>query len=94
MNVSVKVLLPKHLGRYLNNQFEIDVEASDLKAALEVVTRDFQLEDILLTKEGHLQAFIHVVIDDHLVTSRKADDMSRVEVAGKTVEITAAIAGG
>jgi hypothetical protein len=94
MNVSVKVLIPKHLGRYLNNKSEIDVEATDLKAALEIVTRDYQLEDILLTREGHLQAFIHIVIDDHLVTSRKAEDMSRVAVAGKTVEITAAIAGG
>ena len=94
MNMSVKVRIPKHLSRYLNDKSEVDVEASDLKAALEILSRDYNLEDILLTREGHLQAFIRVVIDEHVVTSRKAEDLSQVAVAGKTVEIIAASAGG
>ena len=92
--MSVKVLLPKHLGRYLNDKSEIDVEASDLKATLELLSRDYKLEDILLARDGCLQPFIRVVIDDRLVTSRKAEDLSRVAVAGKTVKIIAAFAGG
>jgi len=92
--MSVKVVVPKHLGRHVNNQSEIDVEASDLKATLEILSRDYRLDDILLTRQGHLQAFIRVVVDQDLVTARKAEDLSQVAVAGKTVEIQSAFAGG
>ena len=92
--MSVKVIVPRHLCRHLNNQSEIDVEASDLKATLETLSRDYGLEDILLTSEGHLQAFIRVIIDEQLVTARKTDDLSRIAVAGKTLEIQSAFAGG
>ena len=92
--MSVKVLIPKHLGRHVNNKCEIDVEASDLRATLEILSRDYRLEDILLTREGHLQGFIRVVVDEQLVTSRKAEELSHVPVAGKTVEIQSAFAGG
>ena len=61
--MSVKVVIPKHLGRHLKTgDSEIDVEASDLKATLEILSRDYDLEDVLLTREGHLQAFIRVVL--------------------------------
>ena len=92
--MSVKVLIPKVLGRYLNGKSEIHVEASDLRATLEILSREYKLEDILLTRDGHLQTFIRVVIDERLVTSRKAEELGRVDVGGKTVEITAAFAGG
>ena len=92
--MSVKVIVPRHLCRHLNNQSEIDVEASDLRATLETLSRDYGLEDILLTSEGHLQAFIRVIIDEQLVTARKTDDLSRIAVAGKTLEIQSAFAGG
>jgi len=67
---------------------------SDLKAMLEILSRDYHLEDILLTREGNLQAFIRLVIDEQLVTSRRSEDLVRVAVAGKTVEITSGFAGG
>jgi hypothetical protein len=92
--MSVKVVMPTHLGRYLDNKSEIDVEASDLKAMLEILSHDYKLEDILLTREGHLQSFIRVVIDEHLVTLRNAEELSQVDVSGKTVEIRSAFAGG
>jgi hypothetical protein len=92
--MSVKVIVPKYLGRHLNNRSEIDVDASDLKATLEILSRDYRLEDILLTREGHLQSFIRVVIDEHLVTARRTEDLSQVAVAGKTIEIQSAFAGG
>lgn len=92
--MSVKVVVPKYLCRHLNNRSEIDVDASDLKAALEILSRDYRLEDILLTREGHLQAFIRVVIDEHLVTARRTEDLRQVAVAGKTIEIQSAFAGG
>ena len=92
--MSVKVVVPTHLRRHLNNRSEIDVDASDLKAALEILSRDYRLEDILLTAEGHLQAFIRIIVDEHLVTARRTEDLSRVAVAGKTVEIQSAFAGG
>lgn len=92
--MSVKIVVPKYLCRHVNNRSEIDVEAPDLKAALEVLSRDYSLEDILLTREGHLQSFIRVVIDDHLVTARRPEDLSQVAVAGKTIEIQSAFAGG
>ena len=92
--MSVKVVVPKYLCRHLNNRSEIDVDASDLKATLEILSRDYRLEDILLTREGHLQAFIRVVIDEHLVTARRTEDLSQVAVAGKTIEIQSAFAGG
>jgi hypothetical protein len=92
--MSVKVVVPKYLCRYLNNRPEIDVDASDLKTALEVLSRDYRLEDILLTREGHLQSFIRIVIGDDLVKARRTEDLSRVAVAGKTIEIQSAFAGG
>ena len=92
--MSVKVVVPTHLSRHLNNRLEIDVDASDLKATLEILSRDYRLEDILLTSEGHLQAFIRVIIDEHLVTARRTEDLRQVAVAGKTVEIQSAFAGG
>jgi hypothetical protein len=92
--MSVKVLVPRHLSRYVDNKSEIDIEASDLKAMLEILSRDYHLEDILLTREGNLQAFIRLVIDEQLVTSRRSEDLVRVAVAGKTVEITSGFAGG
>lgn len=92
--MSVKVVVPRYLCRHLNNRSEIDVDASDLKGALEILSRDYRLEDILLTREGHLQAFIRVVIDERLVTARRTEDLSQVAVAGKTIEIQSAFAGG
>jgi hypothetical protein len=94
MNMSVKVLIPKHLGRYVNDKSEIDIEASDLKATLDILSRDYELEDIFLTREGNLQAFIRVVVDEALVTARRAEDLRQVAVSGKTVEIQTAFAGG
>jgi hypothetical protein len=92
--MSVRVLIPRHLARHVNDKSELDIEASDLRTALEVLSRDYQLGDILLTRDGHLQAFIRVVIDECLVMSRKAEDLSEVPVSGKTVEIQSGFAGG
>jgi hypothetical protein len=93
MNMSATVLIPKHLARHFNSKSQIDVEASDLKTALEIISRDYDLMDILLTIDGHLQ-FIRIVIDKDLVTSGKAGDLAQVGVAGKTVHILTAFAGG
>ena len=92
--MSVRVVVPRHLSRFLDNRSEIDLDALDLKTTLEILSRDYGLEDILLTSEGHLQAFIRVIIDEQLVTARKTDDLSRIAVAGKTLEIQSAFAGG
>ena len=92
--MSTKVVLPKYLRRHLDNRSEIDVEASDLKTALDILSRDYRLDDILLTKEGNLQAFIRVVIGDRLVAARRAEDLREVTVAGQTIEIQSAFAGG
>jgi hypothetical protein len=92
--MSVRVLIPRHLARHVHDRSELDIEASDLRTALEVLSRDYQLGDILLTRDGHLQAFIRVVIDECLVMSRKAEDLSQVPVSGKTVEIQSGFAGG
>ena len=92
--MSVRVVVPRHLSRFLNNRSEVDLDALDLKAALEILSREYGLEDILLTDEGHLQTFIRLVIDEELLISRKGADLSLVPVAGKTVEIQSAFAGG
>ncbi len=92
--MSVKVLIPRHLTRFVGDRSEIDVEASDLRSTLEILSRDYSLDDILLGPRGNLQAFIRIVIDDNLVTSRTAEDLGRVSVAGKTIEITSGFAGG
>jgi hypothetical protein len=92
--MSVRVLIPRHLARHVNNKSQLDVDASDLKTALEVVSREYHLDGILLTREGHLQAFIRIVIDEGMVMSRKAEDLARVPVSGKTIEIQSGFAGG
>jgi hypothetical protein len=50
--MSVRVLIPRHLARHVNDKSELDIEASDLRTALEVLSRDYQLGDILLTRDG------------------------------------------
>ena len=92
--MSVRVVVPRHLSRFLNNRLEIDLDAPDLKTTLEILSREYELEDILLTSEGHLQTFIRLVIDEELLMSGKGADLSLVPVAGKTVEIQSAFAGG
>lgn len=92
--MSVRVVVPRHLSRLLNNRSELDLDAVDLKTTLEILSREYGLEDILLTSEGHLQTFIRLVIDEELLTSKKGADLSLVPVAGKTVEIQSAFAGG
>jgi hypothetical protein len=92
--MSVKVHIPKHLTRHFNNRSEIDIEAADLKTALEIVSRDCHLEDILLTPEGHLQPFIRVVVDDQVVASKTTGGLNDVVVAGKSIRILSAFAGG
>ena len=92
--MSTTVVIPNYLARHFNNTSHIEVEASDLKGVLEILSRDYPLDGILLTVEGHLQPYIRVVIDQHLVTPRKAGDLGQVGVAGKTVHILTAFAGG
>ncbi len=92
--MSVKVVVPKHLRRHVDHRSEIDVEASDLGATLEILSRDYRLEDILLTREGDLQAFIRLILDEELVTARRTEDLRRIAVTGKTLEIQSAFAGG
>jgi len=92
--MSVRVVVPRHLSRFLNNRSQIDLDASDLRATLEILSREYGLEDILLTSEGHLQTFIRLIIDEELLVSRQGADLSLVPVAGKTVEIQSAFAGG
>ena len=92
--MSVRVVVPRHLSRFLNNRSEIAVDALDLKTTLDILSREYGLDDILLTSDGHLQAFIRLVIDDQLLLSSKGADLSLVPVAGETVEIQSAFAGG
>jgi hypothetical protein len=92
--MSVRVVVPRHLSRFLDNRSEIDLDAPDLKATLEILSREYGLDDILLTSDGQLQTFIRLVIDEELLVSRKGADLSLVPVAGKTVEIQSAFAGG
>ena len=92
--MSATVVIPNHLARHFRNASQFQIEASDLKSVLETLSRDYGLEDILLTLEGHLQPFIRVVVDEDLVTSRKSGDLGQVGVAGKTIRILTAFAGG
>ena len=92
--MSVRVVVPRHLSRFLDNRSEIDVNAVDLRTVLEILSDEYGLEDILLTSNGDLQAFIRLVIDEELLLSKKGADLSLVSVAGKTVEIQSAFAGG
>jgi hypothetical protein len=92
--MSATVLIPRHLARHFNTKSRIDVEASDLKTALEIVSRDFNLDDALLTRDGDLQPFIRILIAEDLITSSKAGDLAQVNVAGKMVQIMTAFAGG
>jgi hypothetical protein len=92
--MNVKVMIPKPLISQFSGRSEIDLEATDLKSALDILARDYNLSDILLTREGHLQSFIRVIVDEHLVMLRNAEDLRQVPVAGKTLEIQAPFAGG
>jgi hypothetical protein len=91
--MSATVVIPNHLARHFKTS-KIDIEASNLKGALETVSRDYHLDGILLNAEGHLQPFIRIVVDNDLITSRGASDLGQVSVAGKTIHIMTAFAGG
>jgi molybdopterin converting factor small subunit len=90
----VTVLVPGQLAARLNGSASVEIEASDLLTTLETLSRHCQLDDGLLRDDGHLQAYVRVAVNRERVTARKPEDLQRVAVAGKTVEIAVALAGG
>ena len=92
--MSVTVLVPGPLAARLNGRSSIEIEASDLLTTLETLSRHCQLDDGLLRDDRHLQRYVRVAVNGELVRARTPEDLQRVAVAGKTVEIAVALAGG
>jgi hypothetical protein len=90
----VTVLVPTLLGARLNGGTSLEIEASDLLTALAIVSRRCGLDDGLFRDDGHLQAYVRVAVNRQRVTARTPEDLERVAVAGKSVEIAIALAGG
>jgi hypothetical protein len=90
----VTVIVPRQLAGWRKRQPRLQVAAADLKSTLEIVSREYQLDDGLLREDGRVQAFVRITIDGRPVGSRMPDDLARIAVAGTTVAITVALACG
>ena len=90
----VTVLVSGPLAARLNGSSSVEIEASDLLTTLETLSRHCQLDDGLLRDDGQLQAYVRVAVNQELVMAKKPEDLARIPVAGRTIEIAVALAGG
>lgn len=92
--MSVRVVIPRPLSRHVGNREAVDVEVGDLQAMFEALSETYDLHGVFLTPEGDLQPYIRVIVGERLLTATRRDQLGGVKVAGETVEITTAFAGG
>ena len=86
--------LPKSLARYTSGQTEIETEATTLGAALSHLTETFDLGSAVLQDGGAIQPYIGVVLGGRLLDKATLADASGIDIAGQTVQLKTAFAGG
>ena len=88
------IFIPTPLRTYVGGKDEVDVNASTIAEALEVLTQTHpELRKHLFTAEGKLRAFVNLYVNDEDV--RYLPDKERTSIAATdTLSIIPSIAGG
>lgn len=89
-----EVTIPNALAKFTDGQTRLDVSADTLGAALQKLTEQHQLGDVVLGPNGDLQPYIRVVVDDTVVSGKSRSELDRISLNGSQVELKTAFAGG
>jgi molybdopterin synthase sulfur carrier subunit len=91
--VSVIVRIPTQLRELTGGEGEIDLEATTVREAIRVLDeRHSGIGERLLDDEGHLRRFVNLFVNDEDV--RFLDGLDTPVLAGQTISVVPAVAGG
>jgi hypothetical protein len=91
--MSTRVVVPQPLSA-LAGGGSLDVAARDLESLMQMLARKYALDDALVRADGGLQSFVRVTVDGRPVPARTPEERHAIAVAGRTVRIAVAFAGG
>jgi len=86
--MAVTVRVPGLLADQAGGRKEFDVEAADVRGALEALP----VRDLLFDERGELRPLVNVYVDSEDVRTR--DGIETALGGGETIRVVAAIAGG
>ncbi len=91
--MSVKIRIPTPLQKLTNNQSEVEVSGSNVKAALAALEEKHPgLRERLYDEKGILRRFINFYVNDEDIRFLKSEDTALKD--GDELSIVPAIAGG
>ncbi|NIM65380.1 MAG: MoaD family protein [Candidatus Latescibacteria bacterium] len=91
--MSVRVLIPSALRRYIEDKDTVEIEARTVEELLDkLVSQHDELRRQMLTEDGGLRGFINIYVNDQDI--RYLDKYQTRLKSGDVVTIVPAIAGG
>ena len=91
--MGIVIEIPSALKQYVNNQDEVEVQASSVEEAFESLCTDYAaLKPNLFDDNGKVRNFINVYINDDDI--RYSEGMSSSVEDGDCIQIVPSIAGG
>jgi molybdopterin synthase sulfur carrier subunit len=91
--MSVKIRIPTPLQKLTNNQSEVEVSGSDVKAVLAALEEKHPgLRERLYDEKGTLRRFINFYVNDEDIRFLKSEETALKD--GDELSIVPAIAGG
>ena len=88
------ILIPSALARHTGGQTSVNTSEPSLGKALSALTEQFSLGEAVLTQSGDIQPYIRVVINNSMVSKAALRQPESIEIAGASVELKTAFAGG
>tara|TARA_B100001971_G_scaffold13216_1_gene10491 strand:- start:1298 stop:1636 length:339 start_codon:yes stop_codon:yes gene_type:complete len=91
--MGIVIEIPSALKQYVNNQDEVEVQASSVEEAFESLCADYaELKPNLFDDNGKVRNFINVYLNDDDI--RYSEGMSSSVKDGDCIQIVPSIAGG
>ena len=91
--MGIVIEIPSALKQYVNNQDEVEVQASSVEEAFKSLCSDYvELKPNLFDDNGKVRNFINVYINDADI--RYSEGMSSSVEDGDCIQIVPSIAGG
>ena len=91
--MGIVIEIPSALKQYVNNQDEVEVQASSVEEAFESLCSDYvELKPNLFDDNGKVRNFINVYLNDDDI--RYSEGMSSSVEDGDCIQIVPSIAGG
>ncbi len=91
--MGARIVIPSAVKEYVNNQDEVEVDASSVEEALDSLCTQFtELKPNLFDERGIVRNFINVYLNDDDI--RYADGMNSAVKDGDSIQIVPSVAGG